>query len=71
MYKRNNSHFLHYVLISPDLRGFLLVNLFEKLVHNAVRHFFVLFGNNNKKALRDIARTIVKMKPSKEIVRIL
>ena len=38
MCKRDNSHLLCYVLISEV---YLLSNLFEKPVHNAVRHFLV------------------------------
>ena len=37
---RGNSHSLHYVLIAPDAEVYLLVNRFEKPVHNAVRCFF-------------------------------
>ena len=31
-----------FIMYPPDVRGLPFVNLFEKLVHNAVRHFFML-----------------------------
>ena len=37
--KRGNSHFLFYALISRLSEVYLLINLFEKPVHNAVRRF--------------------------------
>ena len=39
MCKRDNSHFLHMYLSPLTSAVYLLVNLFEKPVHNAIRHF--------------------------------
>ena len=54
--KRNNSHFLRYVLISPCVRSLpLFVNLFEKPVHNAFRHFSCyLFLHFDPKYLKQV-----------------